>query len=113
MASLPHGVEESLGERGANLSGGERQRVGIARALYRRPSVLVLDEATGALDADAERALVDVLAELRGQCTIVLIAHRISSLRRCDRVFELNRGAVVRTDSVAQSEETPRDRAVV
>ncbi len=113
VASLPHGVEESLGERGANLSGGERQRVGIARALYRRPSVLVLDEATGALDADAERALVDVLAELRGQCTIVLIAHRISSLRRCDRVFELNRGAVVRTDSVAQSEETPRDRAVV
>ena len=95
VASLPRGADEPLGERGAKLSGGQRQRVGIARALYRRPSLLVLDEATSALDADAERALVDVLAELRGKCTIVLIAHRLSSVRRCDRVFELERGGIV------------------
>jgi ABC-type multidrug transport system fused ATPase/permease subunit len=100
LAVLPRGVDEPLGERGASISGGQRQRVGIARALYRQPSLLVLDEATSALDAAAERALVDVLAGLRGKCTIVLIAHRISSLRLCDRVFELDHGAVVRSGGV-------------
>lgn len=89
------GLDSHADRRPRQLSGGQRQRVGIARALYRQPSLLVLDEATSALDADAERLLVDVLAELRGKCTIVLIAHRISSLRRCDHVFELDRGAVV------------------
>ena len=109
VASLPRGLDEPLGERGVNLSGGQRQRVGIARALYRRPSLLVLDEATSALDADAERALVDVLADLRGKCTIVLIAHRFSSLRRCDRVFALERGAIV-NGSITPSEEPRRGR---
>jgi HlyD family secretion protein len=107
VASLPRGLDEPLGERGGNLSGGQRQRVGIARALYRRPSLLVLDEATSALDADAERALVDVLAGLRGKCTIVLIAHRLSSLRRCDRVIELARGTIV-NDTTAPGEEPRR-----
>jgi HlyD family secretion protein len=107
VASLPRGLDEPLGERGGNLSGGQRQRVGIARALYRRPSLLVLDEATSALDADAERALVDVLAGLRGRCTIVLIAHRLSSLRRCDRVIELARGTIV-NDTTAPGEEPRR-----
>ena len=96
VACLPQGVDEPMGERGAKVSGGERQRVGIARALYRRPSLLVLDEATSALDTDAEHTLVDVLADLRGRCTILLIAHRFSSLRRCDRVFELDRGSLAR-----------------
>jgi ATP-binding cassette, subfamily B, bacterial PglK len=95
VASLPHGIDESLGDRGAKLSGGQRQRIGIARALYRRPSLLVLDEATSALDTEAECALIDVLAELRGRCTVILIAHRLSSLRRCDRIFELDRGSLV------------------
>ncbi len=113
VASLPRGVDEPLGERGVNLSGGQRQRVGIARALYRRPSLLVLDEATAALDTEAESTLVDVLAELRGRCTIVLIAHRFSSLRRCDRVFELERGAIVRSGSIAPGEGMRRDRAAV
>jgi ATP-binding cassette, subfamily B, bacterial PglK len=104
VESLPRGLDEPLGERGVKLSGGQRQRVGIARALYRRPSLLVLDEATSALDADAERALVDVLADLRGQCTIILIAHRLSSLRRCDRVFEMDRGTIV-----SGSRKTPEE----
>jgi len=95
VASLPRGVDEPLGERGVNLSGGQRQRVGIARALYRRPSMLVLDESTASLDADSERVLVDTLAGLRGRVTILLIAHRASSLRRCDQVFELEHGALV------------------
>ena len=108
VASLPRGLDEPLGERGVKLSGGQRQRVGIARALYRRPSLLVLDEATSALDADAEHALVDVLADLRGKCTIVLIAHRSSSLRRCDRVFELDRGTILNS-----GEEPRRGRATL
>jgi ATP-binding cassette, subfamily B, bacterial PglK len=107
LGELPRGVDEPLGEQGANLSGGQRQRVGIARALYRRPSLLVLDEATSALDADAERSLVDVLAGLRGKCTIVLIAHRVTSLRRCDRVFDLDRGVLVRTTAI-EAEGGPR-----
>jgi ABC-type multidrug transport system fused ATPase/permease subunit len=95
VAALPRGVDTPVGERGAALSGGQRQRVGIARALYRKPALLVLDEATSALDADAERSLVDVLAGLRGECTTVLIAHRVSSLRLCDRVFALEQGELV------------------
>ncbi len=94
VASMPRGIDEPVGERGANLSGGQRQRIGIARALYRQPSMLVLDEATSALDVDAEDSLVDVLAGLRGRCTILLIAHRRTSLRCCDRVIELDQGAI-------------------
>jgi ABC-type bacteriocin/lantibiotic exporter with double-glycine peptidase domain len=113
VATLPRGLEEPLGERGAFLSGGQRQRVGIARALYRRPSLLVLDEATGALDTNAERALVDVLAELRGKCTIILIAHRFGSLGRCDRVFEMDHGAIYRSSGIAPNDAPQPGRATV
>jgi ATP-binding cassette, subfamily B, bacterial PglK len=96
VSALPRGYDEMLGERGCRLSGGQRQRLGIARALYREASVLILDEATSALDADAEQEIIDALVKHRRGRTILLIAHRHASLRHCDLVFELNRGAIVR-----------------
>jgi ATP-binding cassette subfamily C protein len=95
VASLPDGLETRIGERGARLSGGERQRVAIARALYRNPDVLVLDEATSALDNQTERAIVSALGVLRGVKTTVVVAHRLSTVRACDRLILLSEGRVV------------------
>ena len=86
VAALPHGLDTVLGERGVRLAGGERQRVGIARALYHDPDVLVLDEATAALDTATEAAVADALRALRGAKTVLLIAHRLSTVRACDRI---------------------------
>jgi ATP-binding cassette subfamily C protein len=91
---LPGGLDTVVGERGVRLSGGQRQRLGIARALYHDPEVLVLDEATSALDHDTERAVMDAVEHLRGSRTILLIAHRISTVQGCDRVVEVARGRV-------------------
>jgi ATP-binding cassette subfamily B protein len=86
---LPQGYQTIVGERGVKLSGGQRQRLGIARALYKTPSVLILDEATSALDVKTEESIVKVIAELERSMTIVVIAHRFSSLKFCDRVYEI------------------------
>ncbi len=86
VASLPRGLETRLGERGVRLSGGERQRVAIARALYRKPDVLVFDEATSALDQQTEQAIIRAIDELRGVKTLVVVAHRLSTVRGCDRL---------------------------
>ena len=86
VAALPQGLDTVLGERGVRLAGGERQRVGIARALYHDPDVLVLDEATAALDTATEAAVADALRALRGAKTVLLIAHRLSTVRACDRI---------------------------
>jgi len=95
VKTLPNGYREVIGERGVRLSGGQRQRVGIARALYRRTSVLVLDEATNALDGMTENEIMGTLEGLRGARTIILIAHRLSTVRLCDVIFALDDGAVV------------------
>jgi ATP-binding cassette subfamily C protein len=92
MAALPDGLDTVLGERGVRLSGGERQRVGIARALYHDPDVLVLDEATAALDTATEAAVADALRALRGEKTVLLIAHRLSTVRPCDRIAVISEG---------------------
>jgi ATP-binding cassette, subfamily B, bacterial PglK len=92
VRSLPHGLNAMVGERGDRLSGGERQRLGIARALYRDPEVLVVDEATANLDAATEAAIGDTLAALRGKKTIIAIAHRIQLVRNCDRIHLLTEG---------------------
>jgi len=91
-AGLPGGLDTMLGERGTRLSGGQRQRVAIARALYHEPEVLVFDEATSALDTPTERELIAALEALRGVKTLVVIAHRLTTVRRCDRLAVLRDG---------------------
>ena len=95
IRTLPGGYEHRVGERGVQLSGGQRQRIGIARALYREASVLLLDEATNALDGLTEQELMATLGRLRGRYTTILIAHRMSTVRSCDVIFELENGKVI------------------
>jgi ATP-binding cassette subfamily B protein len=95
IEGLPDGYDSIVGERGIRLSGGQRQRIGIARALYRRASVMVLDEATSALDNATEREVMGAIEALSGELTIILIAHRLSTVERCDLVVELSQGRVV------------------
>jgi ATP-binding cassette subfamily B protein len=102
IESLPDGYGTPVGERGVRLSGGQRQRIGIARALYKRAEVIILDEATSALDNDTERAVMDVIENLSADLTILIIAHRLSTLRHCDRVIELGKGGVLRHGTYAQ-----------
>lgn len=94
VLSLPDGIDTVLGERGVQLSGGQRQRVGLARALYGGPSILVLDEATSALDNETEQAINDALTSLHGSLTTVVVAHRLSTVRLCDRILYLDHGRV-------------------
>ncbi|EFA69248.1 ATP-binding cassette domain-containing protein [Cylindrospermopsis raciborskii] len=88
------GYEEIVGERGIRLSGGQRQRIGIARALYKGASVIVLDEATSALDNSTEKEVMAAIEGLSHQLTVILIAHRLSTLEKCDRIFQLDQGQV-------------------
>ncbi|MCP5367811.1 MAG: ABC transporter ATP-binding protein [Hyphomicrobiales bacterium] len=92
VEKLPQGLQTVLGEHGSRLSGGEGQRVGIARALYRDAELIVLDEATAALDNESERRLIDTIDGLRGQKTVVVIAHRLSTVRRCDQILFMHDG---------------------
>ena len=92
---LPEGYSTSVGDRGIRLSGGQRQRIGIARALYHRPQVLFFDEATSALDNDTERQVMAALEEIGERCTLVMIAHRLNTVQRCDNIFILERGKIV------------------
>ena len=91
----PEGYNALVGERGVRLSGGQRQRIGIARALYKQASVLVFDEATSALDNATEQAVMDAIENLNRDLTILLIAHRLTTVRRCDTIIELGHGQVV------------------
>jgi len=96
MNELPDQYETTVGERGVRLSGGQRQRIGIARALYRNPSVLVMDEATSALDNQTEKDVMAAIDGLSGKKTILLIAHRLSTLRKCDEIFYLDNGVITK-----------------
>jgi ABC-type multidrug transport system fused ATPase/permease subunit len=95
VASLPAGLDTVVGERGVRLSGGQRQRIGIARALYHDPDVLLLDEATSALDAETEAAFIETTSSLAGRKTLVVIAHRLSTVAHCDVVHRLEAGRIV------------------
>jgi ABC-type bacteriocin/lantibiotic exporter with double-glycine peptidase domain len=94
IKTLPAGYDHRVGERGIQLSGGQRQRIGIARALYRAATVLVFDEATNALDGLTEHELMATLGSLRGRYTTILIAHRMTTVRSCDIIFELENGQI-------------------
>nr|WP_256444980.1 ABC transporter ATP-binding protein [Paludibacterium sp. B53371] len=96
VMSLSHGYDTLVGERGVRLSGGQRQRIGVARALYKQASVLVLDEATSALDTETERAVMQSITMLDRSITLLIIAHRLSTLRTCDFILNLEAGKIVR-----------------
>ena len=93
--ALPSGLDTLVGERGIRLSGGQRQRIGIARALYHDPAVLVLDEATSALDMATERGVMDAVKVLQGSKTVVIVAHRLSTVQNCKRIYRLEKGRLV------------------
>jgi ABC-type multidrug transport system fused ATPase/permease subunit len=94
---LPSGYQTQVGERGVRLSGGQRQRIGIARALYHDPELLVFDEATSALDNQTEREVMDAISTLGGGKTILMIAHRLSTVQNCDMIVVMDHGRVAAT----------------
>ena len=95
VKDLPEGLDTMVGERGVRLSGGQRQRIGIARALYRNPAVLVLDEATSSLDTPTESDVLEAVRALHGEKTILVVAHRLSTVAYCDRLFRVKNGLLV------------------
>ncbi len=99
LAALPEGLNSSLLENGGNLSGGQRQRIAIARALLRNPKIILLDEATSALDTVSERKVQEAIDAMIGRCTVVMVAHRLGTLRRADAVYKVDRGRIVRYHS--------------
>ncbi len=95
VKGLPEGLDTSIGERGIRISGGQRQRIGIARALFEDPEVLVLDEATSALDNDTEAAIMESINRLHGRKTLIIIAHRLQTIEKCDMVYRIENGKAV------------------
>lgn len=99
---LPEGIMTVVGERGVRLSGGQRQRIGIARALYHNPEILILDEATSSLDIETEKGVMDAIQSFHGEKTIIIVAHRLSTVKNCDYLYKLEKGIIV-------SEGTPSE----
>lgn len=95
VENLPEKLDSSVGDRGTKLSGGQRQRLGIARAMVTRPKLLVLDEATSAMDGELELNIGEAIQDMRGQVTIIMIAHRLSTIRSCDAIFHLSEGELI------------------
>ena len=93
--SLEKGIDTKVGERGVQLSGGQRQRIGIARALYYEAEVLVFDEATSSLDGITEKMIMEAIHEFSGKKTIIMIAHRLKTVEKCDQIFFVDKGKVI------------------
>ncbi len=98
IESLPNGLDTIVGERGVKFSGGQRQRIAIARALYRNPCILILDEATSALDNETETAVMEAIDSLQGTMTMIIIAHRITTIKNCDHIYEIRDGKAIEHD---------------
>jgi ABC-type multidrug transport system fused ATPase/permease subunit len=114
IAALPGGFGHRVGERGVKLSGGQRQRIGIARALYKQAPVILLDEAMSAVDGLTEAELVATLEGLRGRCTIILIAHRMSTVRWCDMIYQLEDGRITNSGTYTElAKKSERFRRIV
>ncbi len=96
VRQLPKGIHTKVGDRGVRLSGGQRQRIGIARALYHNPEILILDEATSALDNETEKSVMEAIDSLHGKMTLVIIAHRLTTIKNCDAIYEIKDGKAVR-----------------
>ena len=96
VLSLPNGIHTKVGDRGVRLSGGQRQRIGIARALYHDPEILILDEATSALDNETEKSVMEAIDSLHGKMTLIIIAHRLTTIKNCDVIYEIVDGQAVR-----------------
>ena len=96
---LPEKYNTCIGERGVRLSGGQRQRIGIARALYHNPQVLILDEATSSLDNITEKIIMESMNNLKNKITTVLIAHRLTTVKNCDKIFLLHKGEIQAEDT--------------
>lgn len=102
IEELPEGVDTVIGDRGLRLSGGQRQRVSLARAFYHRKSIIVMDEATSALDNETEKEIVDEINLLKGKTTLIVIAHRLTTVKNCDRIYRLERGKIIESGSYEQ-----------
>ena len=98
VREMEKGIYSEIGDRGVRLSGGQRQRIGIARALYREPDVLILDEATSALDNETEAAVMDSIENLQGKTTLIIIAHRLTTIQNCDMTYEVEHGKITKQD---------------
>ena len=113
VASLPEGMETLVGERGVRLSGGQRQRIGIARALYNNPDILVLDEATSSLDTETEHGVMQAVQALQGDKTVIIVAHRLSTVEYCDRLYRLENAQIVDegtfSEVTSRTKDLPRD----
>lgn len=97
ISNLPEGLNTFVGERGVRLSGGQLQRIGIARALYFNPQLLVLDESTNSLDNDTEKKIMESIRKLKGKRTIIVVAHRLSTVEYCDKLFNIENGSIIKT----------------
>ena len=95
MQTLPNGINSQVGELGAKLSGGQRQRLGIARAMFTSPKLLVLDEATSSLDAETEESISRAIQNLRGSVTVIIVAHRLSTVREANLVLYMANGGIL------------------
>ena len=97
IEELPEGLDTTIGDRGIRLSGGQRQRIGIARALYHNPEILVFDEATSALDNETEAAFMEAVNSFHGKKTMVIIAHRLNTIEKCDIIYKVENEKIVET----------------
>jgi len=95
VSGLPQGIYSQVGDRGTKFSGGQRQRLGIARAMFTKPHLIVLDEATSSLDGETEAVVSDAIQEMKGKSTILMIAHRLSTIRQADSVIYLSGGKII------------------